>query len=94
MSGSRVFGAFQRFTGRLRFPQLFFLTSILFVGDLLVPDLIPLVDELLLGLITLMLGMWRHKKSGGDRVAGGGSVDVVEVGARVVSPPESDESGD
>jgi len=45
-----------RFAGRLRFPTLFWLTAALFVLDLLVPDVVPFADEILLGLLTLMLG--------------------------------------
>jgi hypothetical protein len=44
-----------RYLGRLRFPYLVALTGTLFVIDLLVPDVIPLVDELLLGLATVLL---------------------------------------
>ena len=79
MSGFPVLGAFQKFAGRLRFPQLFLLTFILFVGDLLVPDLIPLIDEILLGLITLMLGTWKQKKSGEDPVTEPVQGKTVEV---------------
>lgn len=50
-----------RLAARLRFPQLFAFTATLFVLDLLIPDLIPFVDELLLGLATLLLGMWRQE---------------------------------
>lgn len=53
-----VFG----YLSRLRFPWLFVLTAGLFGVDLLVPDLIPLADEILLGLATLTLGAWRQKK--------------------------------
>ena len=35
--------------GRLRFPYLFGLTALVFLGDVLVPDLIPFADEVLLG---------------------------------------------
>ncbi len=45
-----------RFASRLRFPQLFLLAAGLFLLDLIVPDLIPFVDEILLGLVTLLLG--------------------------------------
>jgi hypothetical protein len=51
-----------RFAGRLRFPQLFLFTAGLLALDLLIPDLIPFMDELLLGLITLLLGMWRKEE--------------------------------
>jgi len=46
-----------RYLGRLRFPYLVVVTGALFVVDLVVPDLIPLADELLLGLLTLLLAM-------------------------------------
>ena len=48
-----------RFAARLRYPQLFFLTAALFVLDLVVPDVIPFADEILLGLGTLLLGRLR-----------------------------------
>ena len=50
------------FASRLRFPWLFALTAGLFLLDLIVPDAIPLVDELLLGLATLLLGSWRKRR--------------------------------
>ena len=50
-----------RFASRLRFPQLFAFTATLFLFDLLIPDLIPFMDELLLGLATLLLGMWKKQ---------------------------------
>ena len=42
---------------RLRFPKLLALTALVFVVDLIVPDVIPFADEILLGLITLLLAM-------------------------------------
>ena len=45
---------------RLRFPKLFLLTAVLFAIDLVVPDVVPFVDELLLGLSTLLLGSLRR----------------------------------
>jgi hypothetical protein len=41
---------------KLRFPQLFAIAATLFFVDLLIPDLIPFIDEILLGLLTLLLG--------------------------------------
>src|SRR3546814_20472683 len=49
-----------RWFGRLSYPKLFLLTAALFVGDVLVPDMIPFVDELLLGLGTLLLANWKR----------------------------------
>ena len=54
------------FASRLRFPWLFVLTAGLFLLDLIVPDAIPLVDELLLGLATLLLGSWRKRRQPPD----------------------------
>jgi hypothetical protein len=58
-----------RFGETLRFPYLFLLTAGLFVLDLLVPDLIPFADELLLGLGTLLLGSIRKRRSGAGEPA-------------------------
>ena len=44
-----------RFLSRLRFRTLFLFTATLFVADLLLPDTIPFVDEILLGLLTVLL---------------------------------------
>lgn len=54
-----------RFAARLRFPTLFLITAGLFVLDLVIPDMIPFADELLLGLGTLLLGSLRRRKQGG-----------------------------
>jgi hypothetical protein len=53
---------FLRFASGLRSPWLFAVTAVLFVLDLLVPDFVPFVDEILLGLLTLLLA--RRKKVG------------------------------
>ena len=50
-----------RYASRLKFPQLFTLTATLFVIDLVIPDLFPFVDEILLGLATLLLANWKKK---------------------------------
>lgn len=52
-------GFILRFAGRLRFPQLFLLAAGLFLLDLLIPDFIPFIDELMLGLTTLILANLR-----------------------------------
>ncbi|HLF61046.1 MAG TPA: DUF6116 family protein [Acidimicrobiia bacterium] len=46
---------------RRRFPTLLVITGSLFILDLVVPDLIPFVDELLLGLATLILARWKGR---------------------------------
>lgn len=60
MSGpGRAFA--ERAATRLKFPQLFLLLAALFVFDLIVPDFIPFVDEILLGLGAALFGMWRER---------------------------------
>ncbi len=46
----------------LRSWQLFLVAAGLFVADLLVPDPIPLIDEMMLGLATLLLGRWKRRR--------------------------------
>jgi len=62
-TGSSVRAGAARRARRLRFPTLFALAALLFVADLLVPDFLPFIDEILLGLLTVMLGMLREKRS-------------------------------
>jgi Family of unknown function (DUF6116) len=47
----------------LRFPTLFVVFAILTVLDLALPDPVPLVDELGLALLTLLLGLWRDRRT-------------------------------
>lgn len=51
-----------RYVSGLRFPWVFGLVAIVFGVDLIFPDVLPFVDELLLGLLTLLLGAWRKRK--------------------------------
>jgi hypothetical protein len=51
--------------GKLRHPQLFALIAALFAVDLVIPDFIPFIDELLLGLGTLFLGNWKRRRERG-----------------------------
>ncbi len=61
-----------RWFGRLSYPKLFLLTAVLFGADVLVPDVIPFVDELLLGLGTLLLANWKRVKPGRAEALDGG----------------------
>lgn len=54
-----------KYAAGLRYRQLFIITGLLFLADLLIPDTIPLIDELLLGLLTLILGLIRHRPGPG-----------------------------
>ncbi|MGO1071748.1 DUF6116 family protein [Lysobacter sp. CA199] len=51
------------FLGRLSYPRLFVVTAALFVVDLVIPDFVPLADEILLGLGTLLLANWKSRKN-------------------------------
>lgn len=51
-----------RFAAGLRFPTLFALCAALFLADLLVPDAIPFADEVLLALLTLLVGSFRKRR--------------------------------
>jgi hypothetical protein len=50
-----------RWVGKLSYPRLFVLTAILFVANIFILDPIPFVDELLLGLGTLLLANWKQR---------------------------------
>ena len=57
-----------RFLGRLSYPRLFALTAALFAFDVVIPDLVPFADELLLGLGTLLLANWKKRKAPTDPI--------------------------
>lgn len=48
-----------RFASRLRYPTLFKIVAALFLVDLVVPDVVPFYDEILLALATLLLGSFK-----------------------------------
>ncbi|MGH9324505.1 MAG: DUF6116 family protein [Vicinamibacteria bacterium] len=56
-------GLIQRFVSGLSFPKLFFFLSGLFLLDLAVPDMIPFLDEAILGTLTVLVGTWREKRA-------------------------------
>ena len=66
-----------RFAGNLRYPKLVMLTAGLFLLDLVIPDLVPFVDEILLALMTLVFMSLK------DRSA---EKETVEVEGKVVEP--------
>lgn len=47
---------------KLRYPTLFKLTAALFVITVLIPDPFPFIDEIILGLGTLLLANWKSRK--------------------------------
>ena len=74
-------GPFLAFAARLRFPTLFWVTAAIFFVDLVIPDLIPFADEILLGLATLLLSQWQKP------VANEGKGSVIEHEPPSPPPP-------
>lgn len=61
-----LIGALLAFLGRLRFPVLFAITATAFLVDVVLPDVIPFADEVLLGLGALLLARWKKGRGGTD----------------------------
>ncbi len=47
----------------LRFPKLFVILATLTAADFLVPDFIPFADELILALLTIIVGLLRNRRT-------------------------------
>lgn len=54
-------GVFLRWASSLRFPYILLLMSVLFVFNLLIPDVIPFVDEIIMGLVAVLLANLKKK---------------------------------
>ena len=55
--------------GRLKYPWVFVLLAAVFIADTVIPDPIPFVDEIMLALLTFLVGTWRtRRKSTGEAV--------------------------
>jgi len=83
---------------RLKFPQLFAVMAGLFVFDVFVPDLIPFVDEILLGLGTALFGLWREQvepapESGEGAAQEPASRPAGERPMKDITPPEEAGNG-
>lgn len=91
MAGTRniIRALILRIAPRLRFPQLFVLTAGLFLLDLAIPDLLPFVDELVLGLATLLLGAWKAKKDEHQDRQEADDPTIIETEATVVEKEQS-----
>lgn len=79
----------QRIAARLRYPQLFFAALVLFLVDLVIPDMIPFVDEILFGVLTVILGSLRPEESTpGDAEPGAGADRAGRREEKDVTPRE------
>ncbi|MBL8394672.1 MAG: hypothetical protein JNK99_07980 [Candidatus Accumulibacter sp.] len=64
---SKLFvGPLIAYLARLRFPTLFAVTAVLFIVDSFIPDVIPFIDEILLGLGAALLGVWKKRRDAGS----------------------------
>jgi hypothetical protein len=52
---------FMRWAEKLQHPTLFRITALLFALDMVIPDVIPFADEILLGLATLLFANWKRR---------------------------------
>jgi len=70
--------------GRLKYPWVFVLLAAVFIADMVIPDPIPFVDEIMLALLTFLVGTWRTRRRS--------SSETVEVSptplADQKTPPE------
>jgi hypothetical protein len=69
---------------RLRFPKLLAITAALFFVDLFIPDFIPFADELLLGLVTMILASIKQRRR--DSV----EASRADEAPRLAAPQESE----
>ncbi len=46
----------------LRFPTLFIILLTVTVADVLIPDPLPFVDEIVLAVLTALFGLWRKRR--------------------------------
>jgi len=70
---------FMAFANGLRFKELFLLILALFLLDLVIPDMIPMIDEIILGLLTILLASWKKENHRRNRHEGKGNVIEGEV---------------
>ncbi len=64
-----IIAIISRWASGLRFPWLFALTTGLFILNVLVPDAVPLVDEILLALGAVLLSGLKKKPDDGQAEA-------------------------
>lgn len=70
---------FMAFANRLKFKELFLLILALFLLDLVVPDPIPMIDEIILGLLTLLLASLKKEPDINEQTRSDGDVIEGEV---------------
>jgi Family of unknown function (DUF6116) len=53
---------FLAFANQLKFKNLFLIVIGLFTLDLFIPDFIPFIDEVILGLLAIILANWKNER--------------------------------
>ena len=62
MNPATLINLFLAYASQLKFRNLFILIIGLFILDLLIPDTIPMIDEIILGLLAIILANWKKEK--------------------------------
>jgi hypothetical protein len=47
----------------LRFPGLFAVLAAVTLLDILIPDFIPFLDEIVLAILTMIFGLWKERRT-------------------------------
>jgi hypothetical protein len=68
---------FLSYAGELRFPKLLMLTLAIFAVDLVIPDFVPFVDEILLGLFAALLATLKKSRRASAPAGAPGPADAV-----------------
>jgi len=66
MNSTSIIKTFLKNANQLKFKNIFFLVVGLFIIDLLVPDFIPFIDEIILGLLAIILANWKKERKQDD----------------------------
>lgn len=72
----------------LRFPGLFALLAAVFLFDLVIPDFLPFVDEIILALLTMIFALWKERRAPIVTTATG--APPLPPAAPPLPPPPSD----
>ncbi len=62
MDPRKLITLFLAHANQLKFKNLFLIVITLFVVDLIIPDFIPLIDEIILALLAIILANWKDER--------------------------------
>ncbi len=55
-------GWLQGFAGQLKSSTLLAIVTSIFVLDLVIPDAVPFIDEIVLGIVTILVARWQGRR--------------------------------